>query len=358
MSKKGKKGKKKIAGLMLFLGWMIFILLAVVFYFYFFSDLDLRMFNKDKATQTDAQQTNQTGFSYETNANLDINSLIIEYYAALAVCDQDKLKTYVTDPSQFDDMTVYQQRSAVIKAYSNVNCYTMPGYTEDATLVYVTSNLSMANITSVPLNINQFYVVKTADGYKIDNSAHSQEVTNYIETQSQSTDIQNLYKAVQDNVNSCIAMMRHSQSSTIRSVPDNNKNKGCCSSTALLLYPCILQEIIRTIFVFVLIGCTDINATWRNRSGEYDLCFCVSVFLELPDESIKLHCAREAYFNQHGVCTGNAVTLQNVRTCLDKRVEFRFPFWIERHVYKGCNVIPERHWGNTCVIAGDDSAFL
>lgn len=113
MSKKGKKGKKKIAGLMLFLGWMIFILLAVVFYFYFFSDLDLRMFNKDKATQTDAQQTNQTGFSYETNANLDINSLIIEYYAALAVCDQDKLKTYVTDPSQFDDMTVYQQRSAV-----------------------------------------------------------------------------------------------------------------------------------------------------------------------------------------------------------------------------------------------------
>ena len=35
MSKKGKKGKKKIAGLMLFLGWMIFILLAVVFYFYF-----------------------------------------------------------------------------------------------------------------------------------------------------------------------------------------------------------------------------------------------------------------------------------------------------------------------------------
>lgn len=205
MSKKGKKGKKKIAGLMLFLGWMIFILLAVVFYFYFFSDLDLRMFNKDKATQTDAQQTNQTGFSYETNANLDINSLIIEYYAALAVCDQDKLKTYVTDPSQFDDMTVYQQRSAVIKAYSNVNCYTMPGYTEDATLVYVTSNLSMANITSVPLNINQFYVVKTADGYKIDNSALSQEVTNYIETQSQSNDIQNLYRAVQDNVNSCIA---------------------------------------------------------------------------------------------------------------------------------------------------------
>lgn len=205
MSKKGNKKNKGIAGLMLFLGWMIFILLAVAFYFYFFPDLDLRMFQKDKATNTDAVEQEQTGFTYETNANLDINSLIIEYYAALAVCDQEKLKSFVTDPSQFDDMTVYQQRSAVIKAYSNVNCYTLPGYTEDATLVYVTCNLSMSNITSVPLNINQFYVVKTADGYKIDNSAHSQEVTNYIETQSQTTDIQNLYRAVQDNVNSCIA---------------------------------------------------------------------------------------------------------------------------------------------------------
>ena len=205
MSKKGSKEKKGVSGLLLFLGWMIFVLLAVVFYFYFFSDLDLKMFNKDKATQTDATQEEPAGFSYETNANLDINSLIIEYYAALAVCDQNKLKSVVTDPSQFDDMTVYQQRSAVIKAYSNVNCYTMPGYTEDATLVYVTSNLSLANITSVPLNINRFYVLNTADGYKIDNSALSQEVTNYIETQSQSNDIQNLYRAVQDNVNSCIA---------------------------------------------------------------------------------------------------------------------------------------------------------
>lgn len=205
MSKKGTKEKKGIAGLMLFLGWMIFILLAVVFYFYFFSDLDLKIFNKDKATNTDATQNEQVGFTYETNANLDINSLIIEYYAALAVCDQDKLKSFVTDPTQFDDMTIYQQRANVIKAYSNVNCYTLPGYTEDATLVYVTSNLSLANITSVPLNINQFYVVKSADGYKIDNSAHSQEVIDYIDTQNRSTDIQNLYKAVQDNVNSCIA---------------------------------------------------------------------------------------------------------------------------------------------------------
>ncbi len=203
MSKKTKE-KKGIAGLLLFLGWMIFVLLAVVFYFYFFSDLDLSMFKKDKTEQSTPQEA-QPDFTYETNANLDINSLIIEYYAALAVCDQDKLKACVTDAAQFDDMSVYEQRAAAIKAYTNVNCYTMPGYTEDATLVYVTSNLTIANISSVPLNINRFYVLKTEDGYKIDNSPLSAEIEAYIEEKSQSTDIQNLYKAVQDNVNSCIA---------------------------------------------------------------------------------------------------------------------------------------------------------
>lgn len=203
MSKKTKE-KKGIAGLLLFLGWMVFVLLAVVFYFYFFSDLDLSMFSKNDTTEQEKQEE-QPDFSYETNANLDINSLIIEYYAALAVCDQEKLKSCVTDPAQFDDMSVYEQRAAAIKAYTNVNCYTMPGYTEDATLVYVTCNLTIANISSVPLNINRFYIVKIGEEYKIDNSPHSSEVQAYIDEKSQGTDIQNLYKAVQDNVNSCIA---------------------------------------------------------------------------------------------------------------------------------------------------------
>lgn len=203
MSKKTNE-KKGVAGLLLFLGWMVFVLLAVVFYFYFFSDLDLSYFNKNKTTEQ-SQVDEQPTFSYETNSNLDINSLIIEYYAALAVCDQQKLQTCVTDPGQFDNMSVYEQRAAVIKAYSNVNCYTLPGYTEDAVLVYVTSNLTLANISSVPLNINRFYVLKEGDNYKIDNSPLSSEVQAYIDEKSQGSDIQNLYKAVQDNVNSCIA---------------------------------------------------------------------------------------------------------------------------------------------------------
>lgn len=202
MSKKSEK--KGVAGLILFLGWMVFVLLAVVFYFYFYKDLDLSILKPEK-NQNQTSEEEPVGFSYETNANIDINSLIVEYYAALAVCDQGKLQNCVMEPAQFDDMTTYQQRAAVIKSYSNVNCYTLPGYTEDATLVYVTSNLTLADIPSIPLNINRFYVMKTEDGYKIDNRPLSDEVTGYMDEQSRTADIQSLYRAVQDNVNSCIA---------------------------------------------------------------------------------------------------------------------------------------------------------
>lgn len=203
MSKNTKK--KGIAGLLLFLGWMVFVLLAVVFYFYFFPDLDLKNFQFGKEKTTEVEKDTNPEFSYETNSNIEINSLVMEYYAALAVCDQAKLQTCVMDGAQFDDMTTYEQRATVIKSYSNVNCYTMPGYTEDATLVYVTSNLTLANIPSIPLNINRFYVLKTEDGYKIDNRPLSDEVSSYMEQQSRTADIQSLYRAVQDNVNSCIA---------------------------------------------------------------------------------------------------------------------------------------------------------
>ena len=201
MSKKTKESKG-IAGLMLFFGWMVFILLAVVFYFYFLQDLDLDKYLKKETKATTEQPA---GFSYETNANLDINSLIIEYYAALAVCDQDKLKSCVVDATAFDDMNVYQQRATVITNYSNINCYTLPGYTADAILVYVTSNLTLENISSLPLNINRFYILSTPEGYKIDNRALDQTVTDYIEEQSRTPDIQNLYRAVQENVDSCVA---------------------------------------------------------------------------------------------------------------------------------------------------------
>ncbi len=207
MSKKKDSG---VGCLLLIFGWLVFILLGLIFYFYFMDKLDFFKGN-DATTEavqgpiSDTTEQYETKFSYQTNANLDINSLIIEYYAALAVCDQAKLKSLVTDGTVFDDMTPYEQKSQVITHYSNINCYTMPGYTEDATLLYVTCNINISGVTSAPMDISQYYIIKTAEGYKINNSALDEVTTAYIQQQNQTADIQELYLNVKTNIDNCIA---------------------------------------------------------------------------------------------------------------------------------------------------------
>lgn len=207
-----KKKDSGIAGLLLLFGWLVFLLLVLVFYFYFMDKID---FNKLLGRETTTESTEgpvsnnpeqyETKYSYQTNANLDINSLMIEYYAALAVCDQNKLASLVTDPSVYNDMTPYEQKSQIITHYSNINCYTVPGTTQDATILYVTCNINIAGVESAPMNISQFYIVKTAEGYKINNGVLDEATTNLISEISASADIQELYRNVKANIDECLA---------------------------------------------------------------------------------------------------------------------------------------------------------
>lgn len=209
MSKKTKDSG--IAGLLLLFGWLIFLLLVLVFYFYFMDKININeLLGKETTVATtegpvsDNPEEFETKYSYKTNANLDINSLMIEYYAALAVCDQAKLITLVTDPSVYNDMTAHEQKSQIITHYSNINCYTVPGNTEDSTILYVTCNINIAGVESAPMNISQFYIVKTAEGYKINNSVLDPTTTAYIEEVSASEDIQELYRNVKANIDGCL----------------------------------------------------------------------------------------------------------------------------------------------------------
>lgn len=210
MSKKNKDSG--IAGLILLFGWLVFLLLVLVFYFYFMDKIDFnKLLGKDTTEATtegpisDNPEQFETKYSYQTNANLDINSLMIEYYAALAVCDKNKLVTLVTDTSVYDDMTPYEQKSQVITRYSNINCYTVEGDSPDTTILYVTCNINIAGVESAPMNISQFYIVKTSDGYKINNGVLADSTVSYIQQVGESEDIQELYRNVKANIDSCLA---------------------------------------------------------------------------------------------------------------------------------------------------------
>lgn len=220
-TKTDKKGKKKsdVKSFALVFCWLLFILLAVVFYFYFMGDLP-GLGKKDDATTTESSTTgadttssNTTsdvvteettlGLSYEVNANPAINELISQFLSYIVAKDEAGIRTLVMDPN--GNVQYYLDRGTCISNFTNINCYTLPGYTEDATLVYVIYNITIPDVVSEQIDIQQFYVINTESGYKVDNREYSPEVATYIEQQLLTEDIQNLYILVKDSIEQSIA---------------------------------------------------------------------------------------------------------------------------------------------------------
>ncbi|MDD6327583.1 MAG: hypothetical protein Q4D54_08305 [Eubacteriales bacterium] len=215
MNKQKKKSKKNgIMGLVLLFFWLMFILFTLIFYFYYWDELPFNKKSSDKAKTTvsvtegelsEDMSLYDTVYKYETNSNPDINALMADYYSALASKDQALLKTLVMDPSEYNDMTDVLAKAAVVTNYSNINCYTLPGVTEDATIVYTVCNITILNVESKPLDIRCYYVRQTDNGYLIDNRPYDESVTEYLNERDAEADIQALYQTVQDNINKCLA---------------------------------------------------------------------------------------------------------------------------------------------------------
>lgn len=174
--------------------WFLFLIAVATLGFF--------LYTKRKAIKEDFQFS--TRFSYQTNANQDINALIITYLNAYASCDQNLLKECVTDPSQFDDMTNVQSQSKIITAYTNINCYTVNGFDDNATIVYPVTNISIIDVSATPLDIpGPFYVVNQNGQYLIENTELSEDVKAYMSKVDKTDDIQDLYKMVKEDEDKC-----------------------------------------------------------------------------------------------------------------------------------------------------------
>ncbi|SNU05882.1 hypothetical protein SAMN06297422_10598 [Lachnospiraceae bacterium] len=184
MAQNNKKSKQKrlLASI-----WILFILAIGLFGFMVYKQRDV--------VSEDLGFT--TRFSYKTNANPDINALIITYLSAMASGDQDILKSCVTEPSKFDDMSVVQNQSKIITAYSNINCYTVQGIKKSDTIVYAVANISIVGIESTPLDmLGPFYIVDKNGEYLIYNGEISDSTQKYIDKAGKDKDIQELYQMV------------------------------------------------------------------------------------------------------------------------------------------------------------------
>lgn len=201
-----KKKDKGIAGMALFLGWLIFVLLALVFYFYFsdgFSSF-LKKWKNDKAS-SGAPKVSEG--MYEVNAYPQINELITAYLEAEAACDKDTLVTLVTKPEEFADMEKYTAKAKLIAGYENIICYTLQLHGSEDKIAYAVANMKMTKASGIkckPLNVNCYYVRKTDRGYLIDNNGADADIKACMDEAYKNSNIQQLYKSVNDDIEACV----------------------------------------------------------------------------------------------------------------------------------------------------------
>ncbi len=201
-----KKKDKGIAGMALFLGWLIFILLALVFYFYF-SDGFASFVEKWKNDKASSGTSKVSEGMYEVNAYPDINELITAYLEAEAACDKDTLVTLVTKPDEFADMVNYVEKAKIIEGYENIICYTLQIQDSEDKIAYAVANMKMTEASGIkckPLNVNCYYVRKTDGGYRIDNNADDTDIKACIDVAYKNSYIQELYKSVNDDIEVCV----------------------------------------------------------------------------------------------------------------------------------------------------------
>ena len=181
---------------MLLVIWAVFIIMFATFAIF--------LYKKKDTVKEDL--TFKTKFSYQTNANQDVNALVITYLGALATSNQEILQSCVTNPAQFDDISSVQKQAKIITGYSNVNCYTVDGLTEGSVVCYAVANISIVNIESTPLDmLGPYYIVYRDGNYLIDNTILNEDITNYLDKVNKDQDIQDLYKMVKENEDECAA---------------------------------------------------------------------------------------------------------------------------------------------------------
>ena len=224
--KKEYNGPKKPSVAPLVTSWILFAVLCVAYVYFFF----IKDTSKDKGNTGNTavvQYTEQTGSeaasteevsaddvgkdnsveldipenaSYKKCDDTAITDVINAFLTAKVNCDQDGLKSCVLETENYDDMSKVNSAAEFIKEYKNVTCYVADGYDDNGKVVFVLSNLVIADVDSNPLNIESFYVAKQSDGtYKI-NENRSTGIESYINNVIAKSDIQKIYAHVSDNV--------------------------------------------------------------------------------------------------------------------------------------------------------------
>lgn len=190
--------------LKLILGWSLFVLCCVLVYAIMgnpFTNLGVKEEPGDikqevLKSDVDTDEAHETILPYEKNEDEDLNAFIMDYFAAITTCDNQKLQDMVTDPSPYSSDELLQKKAEFITSYDNITVYTKDGPDEGSYVAFVVSNLTIKDVNSSPYDIVVLYIVTGAQGFRIMNGTLPAETQEYIAKIKGDKDIQKVFSSV------------------------------------------------------------------------------------------------------------------------------------------------------------------
>lgn len=202
---KTKKGAVSVSPkLKLLLGWSFFILCCVLAYVVVGLPFDKKgeLSAEDKQAvleqEVDVSQEHDTIVPLETDANRDLNSFLATYLQAVTDCDNEALQNMVTDTTPYETNEDLKRKAEFITAYDDMTVYTKAGLEEGSYVAFVVTTVTIAGVNSKPYDIATYYIVNGERGYRIQNGTLSQDTQDYIDKIKGDSDIQKIYKSVEE----------------------------------------------------------------------------------------------------------------------------------------------------------------
>lgn len=135
-------------------------------------------------------------YNLECDAYPEINELVEKYLAATITGDMDTLESVVSDIDNISEDMV-KNKTQIIEAHQNIQCYTVKVPNEDTFIVYVYSEMKLVGIDTPAPGLTRLYVCMTADGsYRIYLSSIDEEIQEFIQKSSESAQVKALIEKV------------------------------------------------------------------------------------------------------------------------------------------------------------------
>ena len=136
----------------------------------------------------------------EHNEHSEVNAFVESYFNAYVNCNIAVLSTLVVDPSQYTEEDL-RNHLEFASNYSNIDCYTKPGLTENSYVVYSVVNTQIPEVNVQPLSIHQFYLIRNEYGGLVyDNTfTANPEIAEFLTQANQDPDVVKLIERVNEN---------------------------------------------------------------------------------------------------------------------------------------------------------------